>query len=679
MGQRVCKVSPMIGEVCDEHPSTPPKPSINTADQHPHPRDETPVGAGEGNGQERRVIERGGGGGEEGGEEEEETVMKRGGGGGEEGGEEEERKESGRVQEKRKRKKKLWRRLTSFFRAAKKQPPESGSGQGEVNPQQDEGEKRKVAWAGRSSDDYIFSRYSVGDQLGKGGFGVVYEGRRLDDDLKVALKYVMKTKDMKCLLIPDHPNPLPVEIALTILANKGPSAPEIIRLLDWQDHPDHFVMVLECPSPCEDLVQFMRRHGGRLDEEKASQIMRQAAQAANMCCLRGVLHRDIKLSNLLINSETSEVKLIDFGCGDMLRSSPYRSYSGTAVYSPPEYHERGIYYGRQATAWSLGVLMFVMLTGHYPSDYDLLLLKRKLWSKPGLSSECCHLLRALLQDKPSRRLGLGLILYHNWFKVVNLRLAKKQLVFSWDDIAKSYFCFVSGRCIRPLQLVSLVAAWRLVGCDGRRLHPSSRLCVLRGEQALSCVLRLGLREQYLRLAVLLPEGCNGRRFHPSSRLCIFSGRASLELHLAFWLEGAVFASGGTAPGGMCTSFFWVLFSPSWPPTDIPARAPGRASTKGHLVPDIPVCPTSEIPPMATRKVSVMATSCLLQSLKRFLPRFLVMAASELCLSTPSFCSPSNSCHRQFKGSCCCLTVISIPDILNSATLVSRLPVITAWS
>ncbi|KAK7157476.1 hypothetical protein R3I93_008843 [Phoxinus phoxinus] len=471
MGQRGCKVSPMIGEVCDQHQSSPPKPSINTAVQHPHPRDETetPVdAAGEGNSQERRVIERGGdegdgemrvietggeeeersvieggeeeseeelrrlmerGGGEErsvmerGGEEEIEEELRRlmarasGGGGGGGGEDKEERKESGRVQRRRKRKKEWWRRLVSFFRAGREQALESSSGQGEEK-QKDKGKKRKVAWAGRSSDDYIFSHYTIGDQLGKGGFGVVYEGRRLEDDLKVAVKYVTKTKDTDCILIPDHPKPLPKEIALTILATKGPSVPEIIRLLDWQDHPDHFVMVLECPSPCEDLGQYMRRHGGRLDEEKVRHIMRQTAHAANVCCHRRVLHRDIKLGNLLINGETSEVKLIDFGCGDILRSSAYRSYSGTAAYCPPEYHVRGKYYGRQATAWSLGILMFVMLCGHFPSDYDLMLLKQKLWSKPNLSTECCRLLRALLKEKPSRRLSLGLILSHNWFKVV---------------------------------------------------------------------------------------------------------------------------------------------------------------------------------------------------------------------------------------------------------------------
>ncbi|XP_058624126.1 serine/threonine-protein kinase pim-1-like, partial [Onychostoma macrolepis] len=311
-------------------------------------------------------------------------------------GEEEEEEAAERVKEKRKSKK-WWWRLRSFFRAAKKQSPESSSGQGEEEQQQDEGEKRKVAWAGRSSDDYIFSRYTVGDQLGKGGFGVVYEGTRLEDNLKVALKYVTKTEHMECIFI---------QIALTILANKGHRVPEIIRLLDWTDHPDHFVMVLECPSPCENLVEFIRRHRGSVDEETTRQIMWQAAHASHMCCLRRVYNRDVKLENLLINRETSEVKLIDFGCGDILGNSPYKSYHGTAVYSPPEYYSRGEYDGWPTTVWSLGIVMFTLLCGHFPSDYDLFLLQHKQWSKPGLSKECCDLLGVLLHVKPIRRLGL---------------------------------------------------------------------------------------------------------------------------------------------------------------------------------------------------------------------------------------------------------------------------------
>ncbi|KTF82604.1 hypothetical protein cypCar_00027759 [Cyprinus carpio] len=165
-------------------------------------------------------------------------------------------------------------------------------------------------------------------------------------------------------------------------------------------------MVLECPSPCENLVEFMRRHGGSLDEETVRQIMWQAAPAANMCCLRGVLHRDIKLENLLINRETSEVQLNDFGYEDILRRSPYKSYhdmydiihfflidteqsccTSYKLLSPAgtEYHSRGKYYCRPETVWSLGVLMFTMLCGRFPSDCDLLLLHYKHWSEPGLS------------------------------------------------------------------------------------------------------------------------------------------------------------------------------------------------------------------------------------------------------------------------------------------------------
>lgn len=119
-----------------------------------------------------------------------------------------------------------------------------------------------------------------------------------------------------------------MEVALLILANEGPIVSEIIELLDWQDRPDDYIMVLERPSPCEDLFGVAERHGGCINEELAQVVMRQATHAALKCCQRGVLHGDIKLENLLFNEDTFEVKLIDFGCGDLLVNSPYNLFIG---------------------------------------------------------------------------------------------------------------------------------------------------------------------------------------------------------------------------------------------------------------------------------------------------------------------------------------------------------------
>lgn len=113
-----------------------------------------------------------------------------------------------------------------------------------------------------------------------------------------------------------------------MLANKSPSVPQIVQLLEWQDQDGYYIMVLERPSPCEDLFEFLEHQGGVLSEDLARLIMWQVAQAAHMCCRRGVLHRDIKLENLLFNKETLEVKLIDFGCGDLLKTSAFETFWG---------------------------------------------------------------------------------------------------------------------------------------------------------------------------------------------------------------------------------------------------------------------------------------------------------------------------------------------------------------
>lgn len=79
--------------------------------------------------------------------------------------------------------------------------------------------------------------------------------------------------------------------------------------------------------PSMSMFNFMKLRQ-RLDEKMARHVMLQVIHAANICCERGVFHRDIKLENLLVNPDTLEVKLIDFGCGTLMKDSAYIAFNG---------------------------------------------------------------------------------------------------------------------------------------------------------------------------------------------------------------------------------------------------------------------------------------------------------------------------------------------------------------
>ncbi|XDV51738.1 hypothetical protein PO909_020565 [Leuciscus waleckii] len=294
-----------------------------------------------------------------------------------------------------------------------------------------------------TTEDNILSRYEIGRLLGEGAFGSVYEGKRLEDGLEVAVKIARKPQNMKYIYIAGHPTPFPLEVSLLILANSGPKVSEIIELLDWQDQPDQYIMVLERPSPCKDLWDFWDCHEGILNEETARFIMAQTTMAAQICCRHGVFHRDIKLENLLINTETLEVKLIDFGCGDLLQESAYERFCGTPSYCPPEYYKEGRYHGEPATVWSLGVLLFLLVCGRFPEPRDTQMIDDDIWSEPGLSNECCLLIRSLLKDSPSQRIYLRNILQHEWFKVMSPRSATNDFedifTFHFKDLKNVFF------------------------------------------------------------------------------------------------------------------------------------------------------------------------------------------------------------------------------------------------
>ncbi|ROL46373.1 Serine/threonine-protein kinase pim-2 [Anabarilius grahami] len=162
---------------------------------------------------------------------------------------------------------------------------------------------------------------------------------------------------------------------------------------------DHYNMVLQ--RPCQSLQGFLQSCPGITGENLARVIMQQATFAAQICCQRGVFHRDIKLENLLINPETLEVKLIDF---DMLENKT------TDVTDTPEYK-------LTATEWSLGVLLFVMVCEDFPRSSDLdKILKKNIVTKDGLSQECCDFIGCCLRLDPKEQIELDSVILHNWFK-----------------------------------------------------------------------------------------------------------------------------------------------------------------------------------------------------------------------------------------------------------------------
>lgn len=102
----------------------------------------------------------------------------------------------------------------------------------------------------------------------------------------------------------------------------------IIKLLDWEIRDDKYIMVLEHPSTYMGLFDFIVSKGRKITEDLAQVIMRQAIQAAIQCFRRRVFHMDIKLEDFMINTETFEVKLFDFGHADLLRTNGYSESLG---------------------------------------------------------------------------------------------------------------------------------------------------------------------------------------------------------------------------------------------------------------------------------------------------------------------------------------------------------------
>jgi len=251
------------------------------------------------------------------------------------------------------------------------------------------------------------TQYKLKGVLGKGGFGVVHAGVRKADGLHVAVKEVPKERVLEYSL----DDRIPLEVALM---QQVSDVPGVIRLIDFFDMPNSYYIVMERFNS-KDLFDYISEEGP-LGENLARQLFKQVLDTVNLCHKRGVLHRDIKDENILIDLNNNQLKLIDFGSGTYLQDGVYSDFEGTRVYSPPEWIKYRRYRADGLTVWSLGILLYDMLCGDVPYETDQEIRDGGLsWREDvKVSPLVKDLVHRCLKPEPEDRISIAGILKHAW-------------------------------------------------------------------------------------------------------------------------------------------------------------------------------------------------------------------------------------------------------------------------
>ncbi|OHT04484.1 CAMK family protein kinase [Tritrichomonas foetus] len=253
------------------------------------------------------------------------------------------------------------------------------------------------------------SHYSIGCELGRGAFSVVCRATDLDDKGRV---YACKIFPKENIQDPGDQEHFQREInAMSLMRHTN-----LVSLYDLIIDENNFYMILDyCPGG--ELFDYIVEHD-RLDEDTAAFVFSQIVDAIEYCHSFGIAHRDLKPENIII-TEFPYVKVSDFGlCGYINSGELMSSFCGSPCYCSPECLSKIGYDGRKSDIWSLGIILFAMVTGEHPwnilnTNVMLQQILTATFEVPEyVSPDCTDLIRKMIVVEPDDRLTIEEIKNH---------------------------------------------------------------------------------------------------------------------------------------------------------------------------------------------------------------------------------------------------------------------------
>ena len=199
---------------------------------------------------------------------------------------------------------------------------------------------------------------------------------------------------------------VPLEVYYNFAAYHSDS--RICRPLDYFERNTSHVLVMEYVDNSCDLFELVKQSGA-LSESMVRIVFSQLVMMWESLDRAGICHRDIKDENIIINMKTLECKLIDFGCATEIENDLQSTFSGTPEFYPPEYYKYGSYRHNDLTAWSFGVVLYLLLAGDLPAHSAEDIVAFDIRADPLLrrvSPAAAKLLVHLLESEPTKRASL---------------------------------------------------------------------------------------------------------------------------------------------------------------------------------------------------------------------------------------------------------------------------------